>query len=234
LVDEQLPERVELVVADPGGKHHQRAEGGPLYAAVDPRTNTLYVVNASTPHAAGVVTVVDAARCDAADTKGCGRVIATIKVGKFPVAAAFSGRTGTLYVANLSGNSISVIDAAGCNAVTRRACGRTPRTLRDPAGPDWLGLANATGTLYAAKSGKNGNGDTVSVYNAATCDAQTGAGCAQVPRTVTVGSGAFGLAVDQRSGAVYVASNNDGTISVIDGSACNALHQARGQLAAAA
>jgi len=204
--------------------------GGPLYSVVDPRTDTLYVVNGAPPSRSGAVTVVDTARCNAMVTTGCHHVVATIKVGRFPVAAVLNRRTGTLYVANAGGNSISVIDAAGCNAVARRACGRTPRTLKDPGGPDWLDIANSTGTLYAANAGKKGNGNTVSVFNAATCDARTGRGCGQVPHTVTVGSGAFALAVDQASGAVYVANNNDGTVSVINGSRCNArLHTACGR-----
>jgi DNA-binding beta-propeller fold protein YncE len=184
-------------------------------------TDTVYIVNAG-PTGAGSVTVVNGARCNARVTAGCNRVVATIKVGKFPVAAALTPRTGTLYVANLFGNSISVIDAAGCNAAVRSACGRAPRTLKDPGGPDWLDVNNTTATLYAANAGQNGSGNTVSVFNAATCDARTGRGCAQTPWTVTVGSGPFGLAVDQASGAVYVANNNDGTVSVINGSKCNA------------
>jgi len=205
--------------------------GGPLNAAVDSATDTLYVVN-TPPAGAGSVTVVNGARCNAKVTAGCNRVLATIKVGKFPVAPVLDPRTGTLYVANLAGNSISVIDAAGCNAKVRSACGRAPRTLKDPGvgGPDWLDVDNATDTLYAANAAQDGNGNTVTVFNAAACSARTGRGCAQAPRTVTVGSGPFGMAVDQASGAVYVANNNDGTVSVINGSKCNAkVHTGCGQ-----
>ena len=196
-------------------------KGSPLAAVGDVRTHTVYVVNAA-PAGDGTVTVFNGARCNARVTTGCRHIIATISVGRFPVAAVLSPRTGTLYVANLGGNSISVIDAAGCNAVIRRACGRTPSQLKDPAGPDWLGVNLASDTLYAANSGKSGNGGTVSVFNGATCNARRVTGCGQVPHKVTVGSGAFGLAVDQASGAVYVASNNDGTTSVINGARCNA------------
>jgi DNA-binding beta-propeller fold protein YncE len=198
--------------------------GGPLDAVVDPVTDTVYVMNAGTPTTTGTVTVVNGARRNAKVTAGCNHVLATIKVGKFPVAGVLAQRTGTLYVANLAGNSISVIDAAGCNAAVRTACARVHRTLKDRGvgGPDWLDVNNATGTLYVANAAQNGNGNTVSVYNAATCDSGTGRGCGQTPHTVTVGSGPFGLAVDQASGAVYVANNNDGTVSVINGSKCNA------------
>jgi len=196
-------------------------KGGPSAAAIDVRTDTVYVVNLS-PTGNGTVTVFSGARCNARVTAGCRHVIATIKVGRFPVAAAFNPRTGTVYVANLGGGTISVIDAAGCNAVTRRACGRPARTMKDPRDPDWLDVNVATDTLYAANTGKSGNGDTVSVFNAATCDAAKSRGCGQVPHTVTVGSGPSALAVSQATGAVYVANNNDGTTSVINGARCNA------------
>src|SRR5215467_1339273 len=136
--------------------------GGPLYATVDPATDTVYIVNAA-PSGAGTVTVVNGARCNARVTSGCDRVLATIKVGKFPVAAALARGTGTLYVANLAGNSISVIDAAQCNAAVRTACRRAARTLKDPGGPDWLDVNNSTGTLYAANAGQHGQGDNVAV-----------------------------------------------------------------------
>jgi DNA-binding beta-propeller fold protein YncE len=148
-------------------------KGGPLAAVADVSTDTVYVVNA-TPTGNGTVTVFSGARCNARVTAGCGHVIAVIKVGRFPVAAAFNPRTRTVYVANIGGGTISVIDAAGCNAVTRRACGRPAKTIKDPRGPVWLDVDVATDTLYAADPGKSGNGDTVSVFNGATCNAKMG------------------------------------------------------------
>ena len=198
-----------------------RSGGGPLAAVADLRTDTVYVVNAR-PTGDGTVTVFNGARCNAKISSGCDHVIATIKVGNFPVAATFDPRTRTVYVANAGGGTLSVIDAGGCNALTRRACGRPAATLKDPRGPDWLDVNLATDTLYAANGGKSGNGDTVSVFNGATCNARRASGCTQVPHQVHVGSGAFALAVNQATAAVYVASNNDGTTSVINGSRCNA------------
>ena len=80
---------------------------------------------------------------------------------------------------------------------------------------------SATDTVYAANAGV-GNGDTVSVIDGATCNGRNGSGCGQAPRTVKVGSGAWWVAVDQASNTVYVANNNDGTVSVINGARCNA------------
>ena len=195
-----------------------RVGSGPLAAAVDERTDTVYVMNGND----GTVSVLNGARCNARVTRGCGRPVATIKVGKFPVAAALSRRTRTLYVANLAGGSVSVINAAACNARTTSGCGRAARTVTDKAGPAWIDTDVATGTVYVANSGTSGNGDTVSVINGAVCNGHTGRGCGRTPATVRVGGGPFGVAVDQASNTIYVPGNNDGTVSVINGARCNA------------
>jgi DNA-binding beta-propeller fold protein YncE len=192
----------------------------PIAAAVDEQSDTVYVTNGND----GTVSVVDGARCNATITTGCGKPLATIKVGALPVAAAFNPATRTVYVANLNGGSVSVINAAGCNAVTTSGCGQPARTVKDPAGPDGIDVDVATDTVYAANSGTASpqTGDTVSVIDGATCNGTNGAGCGRTPVTTTVGSGALWDAVDQASDTVYVANNNDGTVSVINGAGCNA------------
>ncbi len=118
--------------------------------------------------------------------------------------------------------NVFVIGTARCNAVTTRGCGRPVRTVKVKAGAQALDVDTATDTVYTANSGAQGNGDTVSVINGATCNGHTGTGCGRAPRTVKVGSGAWWVAVDQASDTVYVANNNDGTVSVINGARCNA------------
>jgi YVTN family beta-propeller protein len=198
-----------------------RVGTSPLAAAVDEKTDTIYVVN-NPPHAAGTVSVVNGARCNATVTRGCARPLATIRVGKLPVAAVFNPATRTVYVANLASGSISVIDAAGCNAVTTRGCGHAVKTVKDRFGPDAVDVDVATDTVYAANGGQSGNGHTVSVINGAACNGHTGHGCGRAPRTVKVGSGAFWVSVDQATDTVYVTNNNDGTVSAINGARCNA------------
>jgi len=109
-------------------------KGGPLAAVADLRTDTVYVVNAQ-PTGDGTVTVFNGARCNAVVTSGCSHVIATIKVGKFPVAATFDPLTRTVYVANLGGGTISVIDAGGCNALTPACLRPASQDLEGPARP---------------------------------------------------------------------------------------------------
>jgi YVTN family beta-propeller protein len=187
----------------------------PIGAAVDQTTDTLY-----TADGAGTVSVVNGARCNAKVTSGCAQPVAIIKVGGFLVAAAFDPATRTLYVANPNGG-VFVIDARQCSAVTSRGCGRAVKAVTDSAGPDGLDVDVATDTVYAANSGPNGQGDTVSVINGASCNASHASGCSQTPRTVTVGTNPYWDAVDQATNTVYVANYNSGTVSVINGARCN-------------
>src|SRR5215510_8351502 len=198
-----------------------RVGSSPLAAVVDRRTDTVYVANGND----GTVSVLNGARCNATVTSGCGHAVATVKVGKFPVAAAVNPATRTLYVANLGGGSVSVVNVAACNAHTTTGCRQPARSVTDKAGPSWIGIDVATDTIYVANTPPSGTG-TVSVIDGATCNGHTGRGCGRVPATVTVGSNPFALAVDQVSDTVYVANFdngfNGGSVSVINGATCNA------------
>jgi hypothetical protein len=54
--------------------------GSPLAAAVDERTDTVYVTNGND----GTVSVLNGAQCNARVTRGCGKPLATIRVGGVP------------------------------------------------------------------------------------------------------------------------------------------------------
>ena len=88
-----------------------------------------------------------------------------------------------------------------------------------------LAVSAATDTIYAPNSGSSFSGDTMSVINGATCNGTSHSGCSHLAATVTVGSGPFGVTVDDRTHTVYVANNADGdspgTVSVINGATCN-------------
>jgi DNA-binding beta-propeller fold protein YncE len=193
------------------------AGGSPLAAAVDERTDTVYITNAG-----GTVTVLDGARCNAIVQSGCGKDLATIQVGGFLVDAAFDPRTRTLYVANPQGGSVFVVNVAKCNTVAISGCASPVKKVKDSYAPQSVDIDLATDTVYAANNG-TGNGDTVSVIDGVTCNATHGSGCRDAPRIVKVGNGAFWDAVDQANDTVYVANNNDGTVSVINGGSCNAM-----------
>ena len=98
------------------------------------------------------------------------------------------------------------------------------RTINDPLDPDWLDVDIATDTVYVANDGDNENGDTVSVFNGATCNGTDGNGCAQSGHKIHSGPNPFALAVDQATDTVYVANTSfgDGSVAVINGATCNA------------
>jgi DNA-binding beta-propeller fold protein YncE len=186
----------------------------PLAVAIDEGTDTVYL-----PNADGTVSVLDGARCNAKVTAGCDQSVATIKVGGFLNDAAFDPSSRTLYLTNGHGG-VFVVNAADCNASTTAGCGQRAKEVTDTSGPQAVDIDIATDTVYATNNG-TGNGDTISVIDGATCNGANSTGCSSAPATVKVGSGAFWSAVDQANDTIYVANNNDGTVSVINGAACN-------------
>ena len=193
-----------------------RVGKNPLAAVLDPPTDTIYVINGS-----GSVSVVNGARCNAAAKSGCRRPVATVTTGGFTVAGAVDPATRTLYVANLKG-AVFAIDIARCDAITTNGCRQPVRKIIDRPGPDAIDVDIATDTVYAADGGASGNGDTLSVIDGAQCNGSVGSGCDRAPRTVRVGTNPYWDAVDQATNTVYVANDNEGTVSVINGARCNA------------
>ncbi|MGA8415337.1 MAG: YncE family protein [Candidatus Dormiibacterota bacterium] len=192
-----------------------RVGDSPLAAAVDEKTDTIYVANGT-----GSVSVVNGSTCNATVTSGCSTPVATIDTGGFPVDDVFNPMTRTLYVASPAPGSVFVIDGASCNALTTSGCGKPVKTVTDTFGPQALDVDVATDTIYTADN-DSGGGSTVSVIDGATCNGSTGSGCGSAPHTVTVGSGSFWDAVDQETNTIYVASNNVNTVAVINGARCN-------------
>jgi YVTN family beta-propeller protein len=195
--------------------------------AVDGSTKTVYVANLG----AGTVSVVNSATCNAAQKGGCTKPAATIDVGGEPGGIAVDEATDTLYVANLQGSTVWVIDGATCNATDQQGCSRPPATVTVGNGPYALAVDEATDTVYVTNPGAATSGDTVSVINGATCNAVTQSGCTQSPATITVGAGPLGIAVNPTTNTVYVSevgntlftSGTDlgDTVSVIKGASCD-------------
>jgi len=195
--------------------------------AVDGSTKTVYVANLG----AGTVSVVNGATCNAAQKSGCTKPAATIDVGGEPGGIAVDEATDTLYVANLRGSTVSVIDGATCNATDQQGCSRPPATVAVGNGPYALAVDEATDTIYVTNPSAAGSGDTVSVINGATCNAATQSGCRQSPATITVGTAPLGIAVNPTTNTVYVTAAGENaftdgsglgdTVSVINGASCD-------------
>jgi DNA-binding beta-propeller fold protein YncE len=185
---------------------------------VDVATDTIYVVNAND----NTVSVINGATCNALISVGCDQTAATVDVGNAPYALAVDRLTDTVYVANLADNTVSVIDGATCNGTHHSGCSQTPPTVAVGSGPNGVTVDQATNTVYIANGGSN----TVSMIDGATCNGTYQGGCTQTPITVTVGNNPYPIAIDQRTGTVYVGNVGDGTLSLIDGRRCNATEMA--------
>ena len=119
----------------------------------------------------------------------------TIPVESNPYGVAVNPSTNTVYVANTSDGSVSVINGS-TNAVTSTV----------PVGnlPVAVAANLSTNTVYVANSSDN----SVSVINGANNT---------VTSTVTVGSHPYGVAVNPSTNTVYVANGSGNSVSVING-----------------
>ncbi len=199
----------------------------PQDAAFDPATRTVYVANQGfnpTPGSVDTLSVVNARTCNARDVTGCGQTPPTVAAGSGPFAIGIDDATHTLYVADALSNTVSVINAATCNANDTSGCGQTPATLTVGQGPSAVVVDPATNTIYVTNSGpgQDGSGHTVSVIDGATCNASNASGCGQNPATVSVGQFPFFAAFDAANKTVYVTNALDNTVSMINAATCHA------------
>jgi YVTN family beta-propeller protein len=138
--------------------------------AIDQATQTLYVANWKN----NTLSVIDTATCNATTTSGCAQTPHAAQVGSGPDGIAIDLATDTLYVSNVTGDTVSVLDAATCNATVSSGCGtQRSRSLRTGQSPQWVTVDQATDTLYVP----NGNAGNMSVLNGATCNASVTSAC---------------------------------------------------------
>jgi YVTN family beta-propeller protein len=196
------------------------AGNGPFFVGIDDATHTLYVADSNSDK----VSVINAATCNAANTSGCGQTPATLTVGQGPTNIAVDPVTNTIYVTNSGldvngeGHTVSVIDGSTCNATNTSGCGQTPATVPVGQFPFFAAFDAANQTVYVTNALDN----TVSMIDAETCHAGVTARCERTPPTVAVGAFPVPVAIDRATDTVYVGNNNEPTVSVIDGSSCNA------------
>lgn len=177
----------------------------PQFLAVDETTHTLYVANSGSDS----ISVIDGRT---------GRVKGSISVGPIPFTLAVNPVTHTVYVTDLGAQTVSVVDGASCNAGNVSGCKHRSVTVDVGETPGGIALDSRTNTIYVTGESSN----DVSVIDGKSCNARTTSGCRERPARVHAGDGARGIAVNELTHTVYVANTADGTVSVIDGSACNA------------
>jgi YVTN family beta-propeller protein len=130
----------------------------PAAVAIDQATDTIYVANLQNGEAAGTVSVINGATCNATTTAGCGQTPPTVRAGFGSVDIAFNPANRTVAVANIEDTSISVINAATCNATVTTSCKHAQPKFPAGRAPSAVTIDPAVGTIYVS------NGDnTVSV-----------------------------------------------------------------------
>jgi YVTN family beta-propeller protein len=196
----------------------------PGAVAVDPATNTVYAANTGDGAVQeGTVSVVDGSMCDGGHPSGCGsQTPPQVTVGASPVSVAVDPSNRSIYVTNVSDSTVSVIDAASCNAQTTSGCEDRPPTIAVDGGPNWTVVDAARHTLYVAVQAAN----SVAVIDDRGCDAQRSSSCRHPAPTVAAGSFPIAAASDERFQTIYVGDTNGFeppfTVAMINARSCNA------------
>ena len=203
----------------------------------DPPVQTTYVTTGT--HS---VSMINTGACNSHHLTGCGQTPAQATVGTYPDGVAADPGTHTIYIANYGSGAtgtVSVLNAAFCNATHQAGCNHLP-ALRVPGGnPDGIVADPATGTIYVTTVTAHGP-NLISVFNGATCNASDTAGCGQKPALLRAGRSAkegsdLSAAVNDRTDTLYVtnvqyAAQDAHTVYVFNGATCNAtVHTGCGQ-----
>jgi DNA-binding beta-propeller fold protein YncE len=186
----------------------------PRFIGINKITNTIYVSN----NADNTLSVIDGATCNGRITSGCMQPPRTTPVGAFPQQVSVDETTNTIYVVNQVDNTVSVINGDVCNARNITGCNQSWPTVTVGAAPQALAVNPHNDTAYVA----NTDDDTVSVVDTLHCNATDSSGCGQTPATIPVGDGPRSVGIVFAANTVFVGNRNDLTVSVIDGSTCNA------------
>jgi DNA-binding beta-propeller fold protein YncE len=211
--------------------------GNPVALAVDPLTGTLYVATI-TDSGPDLLSVFNAATCNAITTAGCDQTPVTLPFGNSgdtfggsDLNLAIDPRTNTVYAtdvvwASQDAHTVFVIDGVTCDAQVQSGCSQTPATITVGDDPRGLTVDERTRTLYVVNHGEGDYAATLSVVDAATCNAQNNNGCAQTPPTTPVGFGAYTVSPDPLTQHLYVPNTGDSSVSVVPAAACNAYNTA--------
>jgi DNA-binding beta-propeller fold protein YncE len=185
---------------------------------IDHTNHSVYVTNLVDE----TLSVFDSATCNAANTSGCSQT-----AGPFPnyltgVAGAVDETTHTIYLGlGVTGalDYIAMIDGTTCNGTITSGCGNTPPAVQVGSLTVEIAIDPTTRTVYVGSY----ESSKISVINAATCNATNQAGCTPLPLpALASGFAPFGVAIDTNTHTLYVPSQAQNNVWVLDTSKCNA------------
>jgi DNA-binding beta-propeller fold protein YncE len=131
--------------------------------------------------------------------------------------------TRTLYVDNSEESTVSVFDAATCNATVTSGCDQTPQTTIAGQVPESGFVVDApTHSLFIGA----GQSDVVVVLDTALCRAGAPpGGCAHRWPTIQTGSQPAQLLHDTATGTLYVTEYQDDALLALDAAACTSIRR---------
>jgi DNA-binding beta-propeller fold protein YncE len=203
--------------------------GDPAAIDVDVATDTIYAANDGPKGNGDTVSVIDGARCNGRDGRGCHRAPRTTRVGSNPEWETVDQKTNTVYVANFNDGTVSVINGARCNATVGAGCRRPPQTVATGAGAGFVAIDNHRHTLFVLNSGD----DTLSAINTTRCTGAHATGCPNLAPAqqagANQGSGYAGfpgpLALMPSTGSAYLVNEGGSNVmAVADVSGCDAIN----------
>jgi DNA-binding beta-propeller fold protein YncE len=214
---------VAVVVAALAGStpaHAARAVpvgSGPEVVVIDAGTHTAYVTSDD-----GVLSVIDVRACNARQSAGCSHPVAAVAMGSGSGGVDLNRRTKTLYVSSGDEGTVSLIDAARCNAVNTSGCSGPLAVVTVGDIPQGIAVNTRTNTIYVGNIA-----DRVSVIDGRACRRGDTSGCSATPASVA-GAGPLIPVVDEATSTVYVPENGPGadgsgdSVLVVDARRCQA------------
>ncbi len=189
--------------------------GFPVAVALDRARNTLYLADLS-----GHVLVVNTRGCNADTQRGCTAPVRSVDVAAGADGIDLDSASGTVYAASAGDDgtdtTLSVIDGTRCNGADGSGCSDPPTIVRVGSGPGWVTVDRQTRTVFIS----NGGDGSVSVLDAARCNARHPARCPTQAASLAIGSGGFGMSIDPRLHTLFAINANDDTLSAIDTRSC--------------
>jgi len=185
---------------------------GPGQLDIDTATNTIYAADLGNPNLSSsngsTVTVIDGNTCKAAHESGCGTNAAVVTVGSGVSGVAVDQSNNTVYVDDSS--DVSVIDGARCDSLVTSGCHSPMRAIETGSGTGGLAVDIADHTVFAL----NGNDDTLSSLDSATC---TGASPGRCPKMAPLQSEGPEIGPDSHNNDLIVTPGNGSAYMVNEG-----------------